>query len=229
MNSRTGDVRINELDEEQIYRLAAKIGKSVHNSSTKLWYVIANEIIIHPCYRGVLQTLDVNITDSENWVNYLTQKYSEIGFDRMLRVTKDIGRYDIAAFLQNIACARNMVKIGDLSQHERVNFGKLLQVNSRYQEDVDGWRAYAKHFHFTEEDFNRILQNRTFSCWSGRLLPFCQKIYPDTTLHNIRRICIRYKRFDVIKILENIANEIVNKRHLNGIIVDEIDYFSRIH
>ena len=92
MNSRTCDVKINELDEEQIYRLAAKIGKSVHNSSTKLWYVIANEIIIHPCYRGVLQTLDVNITDSENWVNYLTQKYSEIGFDRMLRVTKDIGR-----------------------------------------------------------------------------------------------------------------------------------------
>ena len=91
MNSQTCEVRINELDEGQIYRLATKIGKAINTSSTKLWYVIADEIIIHPYYRGILQTLDVNITDSENWVNYLTQIYSEISFDRMLRITKNIG------------------------------------------------------------------------------------------------------------------------------------------
>ena len=228
MNSQTCEVRINELDEEQIYRLAAKIDKSkVNNTSIKLWYIIADEIVVHPYYRGILETLDINITDSENWINYLTQKYSEIGFERIVRISKDIGRYDVVNFLENIAYAGNKVKIGDLSQRERVNLAKLLQVNSRYQEKIDGWRAYAKHLYFTEEDFNGILQNKIFSCSSGRLLIFCQKIYPDTSLHNIRRICIRYKRFDVVKILENIANDIVNKRRMNCIIVDEIDYFSR--
>ena len=83
-------VAINELNEEQVCRLAAKIDKTVKNSSTKLWYVIASEIIIHPYYRGVIQTLDESITDSENWVNYVTQKYSEIDFNRILPRTTRI-------------------------------------------------------------------------------------------------------------------------------------------
>ena len=72
MDQRSADVKINELDEEQVCRLASKINKTVKNSSTKFWYVIASEIIIHPFHRGVIETLDQNITDSENWVNYVT-------------------------------------------------------------------------------------------------------------------------------------------------------------
>ena len=74
IGQRSADVKINELNDEQVCRLATKMNKTVKNSSTKLWYVIANEIIIHPYYRGVIQTLDENITDFENWVNYVTPK-----------------------------------------------------------------------------------------------------------------------------------------------------------
>ena len=228
MDQRSADVKINELDDGQVCRLASKINKTVKNSSTKFWYVIASEIIIHPYYRGVIQTLDQNITDSENWVNYVTQKYPEIDFNRILDITESIGRYDIAVFLRNIACSRNIVRIGDLLQHECSNFGKLLKVKSKYQ-TIDGWRIYAKKLQFTEEDFNCILQNKVLSCPSSRLLIFCQKIYPDTSLDNIRQICIRYKRFDVIRILENIAIEITNKKQVNGIIIDELDCFGRMY
>ena len=210
MDQRSADVKINELDEEQVCRLASKINKTVKNSSTKFWYVIASEIIVHPFFRGVIETLDQNITDSENWVNYVTQKYPEISFDRILDITESIKRYDIVVFLRKIACSREIVKIGDLLQHECSNFGKLLKVKSKNQ-NIDGWRIYAKELHFTEEDFNCILQNKVFSSPSSRLLFFCQKIYPNTTLDNIRQICIRYKRFDVIRILEDIAIEITNK------------------
>ena len=226
---RTADVKISELNDEQVGRLAAKMNKTVKNSSTKLWYVIANEIIIHPYYKGVIQTLDENITDSENWVNYVTQKYPEIGFNRILDITQSIGRYDIAVFLQNIACSRNIVKIGDLLQRECSNFGKLLKVKAKYQ-DIDGWRIYARELQFTEEDFDCIIQNKVSSCPSSRLLIFCQKIYPDTNLDNIRQICVKYKRFDVIRTLENIAIEITSKKQVNGIIMDELECcFARMY
>ena len=35
----SADVKINELDDEQVCRLASKINKTVKNSSTKFWYV----------------------------------------------------------------------------------------------------------------------------------------------------------------------------------------------
>ena len=228
MNNQTCEVRINELDEEQIYKLAAKIDKgSVNDTSNKLWYIIADEIIVQPYYRGIIETLDSNTTDSENWLNYLTQKYSEISLKRMIRISKNIGRYDVVNFIKNIVRTEKKETIGDLSQRERFNFAKLLQVKLKYREEIDGWRAYAKQLHFTEDDFNGILQNKILCCSSGRLLTFCQKIYPETTLQNIRSICMKCKRFDVIKILENIASVIVNRRRMNFIIVDEIDYFSR--
>ena len=126
MDQRSADVKINELDEEQVCRLASKINKTVKNSSTEFWYVIASEIIVHPFFRGVIETLDQNITDSENWVNYVTQKYPEIGFDRILDITESIERYDIVVFLRKIACSREIVKNGDLLQHKCSNFGKLL-------------------------------------------------------------------------------------------------------
>ena len=222
MDQRSADVKINKLDEEQVCRLASKINKTVKNSSTKFWYVIASEIIIHPFFRGVIETLDQNITDSENWVNYVTQKYPKISFDRILDITESIERYDIVVFLQKIACSREIVKIGDLLQHECSNFGKLLKVKSENQ-NIDGWRIYAKELHFTEEDFNCIFQNKVFSSPSSRLFLFCQKIYPNMTLENIRQICIKYKRFDVFRILEDIAIEIANKKQLNGITIDELE------
>ena len=90
MDQRSADVKINELDEEQVCRLASKINKTVKNSSTKFWYVIASEIIVHPFFRGIIETLDQNITDSENWVKYVSQKYPEIGFDCILDITESI-------------------------------------------------------------------------------------------------------------------------------------------
>ena len=81
----------------------------------------------------------------------------------------------------------------------------------------------------TEEDFNCILQNKVLSSPSSRLLIFCQKIYPDTSVDNICQICIRYKRFDVIRILENIAIKITNKKQLNGIIIDELECFGKMY
>ena len=70
--------------------------------------MIADEIIIHSFYRGVIQTLGEISTDAENWANHLTQKYPEISIDKITHITEQIGRYDIAVYLQNITCSRDI-------------------------------------------------------------------------------------------------------------------------
>ena len=83
-----------------------------------------------------------------------------------------------------------------------------------------------KKLHFTEDDYNCILQNKILTSPPGRLITFLQRMYPATNLNSIHQISIRYKRFDVVKTVDDVSIEIVNNRRFKGIIIDELEYFS---
>ena len=214
-------ITINELNHYQIQQLATKMDRTGKNG-TKLWILIANQLITDSWCLGIIDTLEDTSTDSEKWIKHLTCNHSEIGVLRLIEIAEEVGRYDVAVFLQNILCSKDLERIGDLSPYEQRKFGRILHARSD-SEHVNGWRAFTKKLYCIDDDFLLPCHKQMILSPSGRLIVFLQKMYPETDVSNIREIAIRNKRFDVVKILNDIITSVISDKRSTGIWIDEVE------